>query len=288
MQPVMDTIGNESAGDSPQSVVTRLACSVMGSPLSWWTVIILSLWVMEKFELGVHSLPWNYYWRTKKRDLSPVHTNGDWRNGFSGHGEDTDGSSDNLHAYSNGVAHLNGFSRPLVPLQFKKFIRSQVVPKFRMQCKNSDGRFAMLVFTHLRSLREIQGLEFRQITFNEKPLIDPSVATYPEPYRLENYVVAQATSTEHPEGLIARQIPALLAGFGRAERCFLRDPVPRTGIMYCWEMPCSVCTGLLIDSLSGVCRKRTILAYSQDDTKDGKKNFQRLVDAGISVIKISA
>ena len=284
----MDTIGNEStAGDSTQSVVAKLACSMVGSPLSWWIVIILSLCVMEKFELGVHSLPWNYYWRRKKRDLSPIHTTADW---FSRHGEfeDTDGSSDNSHPSSNGVGHLNGLGRPLVPLQFKKFIRLQVVPRFRMQCKNNDGRFAMLVLTHMRSLREIQSLEFRQITFNGKPLVDPSVTTYPESYRLENYVVAQGTSTEHPEVSIAKQIPVLLAGFGKAERCFLRDPVPRTGILYCWEMPCSDCTGLLIDSLSGVCRKKTILAYSQDDPKDGKKNFQRLVDAGISVIKITA
>lgn len=285
MYPVMDNLGN---GESPQFVVTRLACYVVGSPISWWIFIILSLYVMEKFELGIHSLPWNY-WRRRRRKGNVSHTK-DWRNWFSKDGESVDGSAltDHLYADSNGVGHVNGLSsRPLIPLQFKKFIRSQVVPRFRMQCKNSDGRFAMLVFSHISSLHEIQDVAFRQITFNGKPLVDPALTTYPESYRLENYIVAQGTASEHPEVLIARQIPNLLAGFGKAERCYLRDPVPTTGIVYCWEMPCSTCTGLLIESLSGVCRKITVLAYNQDGVEDGKKNIKRLVDAGISVIKLS-
>lgn len=282
----MENLENESSlGDS---MFVRLVCSAIGSPISWWVFIIFSLYLMERFQLGTHSLPWNY-WRRKSK-VSPQYVK-EWRNGFKhdDEAEDVDGCmmTEHLHAYKNGVRHVNGLSNRPFPQQFKEFIRSQVVPKFRMQCKNNEGRFAVLILSHISSLRNTQDLVFRQITFNGKPLVDSTLTTYPEPYRFENYVVAQSTESVHPEVSLVRQIPALLAGFGRTERCYLRDPVPRTGILYCSEMPCSACTELLVESLAGVCKKRTVLAYSQDETKDGKKNFQRLVDAGISVIKIS-
>jgi hypothetical protein len=280
MYPVMmeDSLGNGSIGESPQSAVSRLASTVIGSPLSWWLFIILSLCVMERFELGVHSLPWNYW---KRKDTA--------KNEYSRYNRDTDGTGsiyNHFQANGNCVRHVNGLSRPLVPLQFKQFIRLQLVPRFRNQCRNRDGRFAVLILSHMNSLRQTQGMEFRQITFDEKPLVDSSLTSYPEAYRLENYIAAQSTATEHPEVSIAQQIPALLAGFGRAERNYLRDPTPNTGILYCSEMPCTACTELLIDSLSGVCRRKTILAYSQDGPNNRKDNFQRLVNAGISVIKI--
>lgn len=283
---VMDNTEKESSGDS-SSVMASLASGVISSPLSWWIFIILSLYLMEKFELGTHSLPWNFYRRSKSKVEAPNHVRERpwWRNnGFSKHDVDEDCSAMSRH--SNGVKCVHGLSRRISLQQFQEFAHSQLVPKFRMQCKNDNGKFAVLVFSHITSLQDAKDLVFRQITFNGKPLVDAAQTTYPEAYRLENYIAAQGTELEHPEVAIARQVPALLAGFGRAERCYLRNPVPAIGILYCWEMPCSKCTGLLIECLSGICRKRTILAYSKEGTKEGKINFQRLVDAEISVIKI--
>ena len=214
---------------------------------------------------------------------------------------------------ANGVgvcaSDCNGMvnAAPVVPPKFQWFVRSKVIPTFRGQCGESSrsdsnctttttatagGNFAVLAFSHADSLQDLhQHLVFKQITFsNRKVLVDPSRTSYPESYRLENYVVAQATNDCHPEVSIARKIPALLAAFRKAERSHLRPPTPNTGVLYCREMPCLECSRILAQALSGVCRNNTVLVNSQEgvESQGGrKKSFQCLADAGISVVKIT-
>ncbi len=250
----------------------RYFCSlVFNNPLTWWILILLGLYLMEVFQLGPHSLPWN--WRREKNSKNTK----ECKNG-------------SLKAsYSNGIGPYDECDGSTVPDTFHRFVRTKIIPTFRMQCKDSDERFAVLVFSHVTSLRDVRHTRFRQITFNGQPLVNPSLVTYPEAYRYENYVVARPDGNNHPEVLITKQVPNLLAGFGKAERCYIRNPIPTFGILYCSSLPCSQCTGKIIDSLSTVCRKRMVVAYGQqedDDTKEAKANFQRMVDAGISVVKI--
>ena len=193
--------------------------------------------------------------------------------------------------FSNGISHrdeCDGDAQAAIPDSFRKFVRSQVIPTFRMHCRNSDGRFSVLVFSHVSSLRDVGRTSFRQITFNGKPLVDSSQATYPEAYRYENYVVARSNGNEHPEGLIAKEVTALLAGFGRAERCYIRNPVPTFGLLYCSSLPCHACSKKIAESLSRVCRKRMVVAYSHEEgTKEQiRASIRCMVDAGISVTKI--
>ena len=173
---------------------------------------------------------------------------------------------------------------------FHDFVQMKIIPTFQMQRRDDNDRFAVLAFTHLKSQHDIQDLVFKQITFNRKPLIDSKLPTYPEAYRLENYIVARETESRHPEVLIARKIPALLSAFGKAERCHMRSPTPRMCVLYCSSMPCAECTRELISSLSGVCRDRTVLAYSQENTntKESIASQKHLTSAGISVIKINS
>lgn len=263
---------------SGDSVVMRVLSKIVTSSLTWWSLVILALYLLERFDLGVHSLPWN--WKKRRSSLKG------WMNGSLNHKDSIDGPS----TCSNGHIHRpNGISRRTVPIIFHEFIQSQVIPAFRMQCtrKDNGGDFAVLVFTHIDSLQDVTSILFRQITFNGKPLVDSRLTTYPEHYRYDNYIVARSSQTEHPEALIASEVPALLAAYRKAERCYIRNPVPKFGVLYARSMPCSVCTEKIIKSLAGVCRKRTVVAYSDEDTRDGIKNAQRLTNAGFIVVKIN-
>lgn len=210
-------------------------------------------------------------------------------NGSINDKDSTDGPSTCNGHVSNGHAHgMNGVNRRTVPKVFHEFMQSQVIPRFRKQCTRKDsGDFAMLVFTHIDSLWDIESVQFRQITFNGKPLVDSKLTTYPEQYRYDNYIVARTSETEHPEALIANKVPALLAAFGKAERCYIRNPVPKFGILYTRSVPCGQCTEKIIKSLAGVCRKQTVMAYSEENTLDGKESIQRLTAAGFIVVKIN-
>ena len=250
----------------------RSFCSlVFNNPLSWWILILLVLYLMEVLQIGPHSFPWNWKKEKAGKGSSKV-----CMNGVKGPLYERD--------------ECDGDQQGEAPEAFHRFIRTRVVPTFRKQCVNGNNRFAVLLFSHVNNLRHVKNTRFRQITFNGKPLVDASLATYPEAYRYENYGVARSNDSEHPEALIAKQVPALLAGFGKAERCYLRNPIPTFGILYTSAAPCSQCTADIIRSLATVCRKRMVVVYDShnDDSKESEteKNFQRMMEAGISVIRI--
>ena len=266
-----------SAMESPSegdSVLVRMLSRMLHSSITWWSLVVLSLYLLERFDLGMHSFPWN--WRKRKE-----YENG-WLNGWIGKGSIDGPCNGHIHAHRR-----SGLNRS-VPLIFHRYIRSQVIPTFRKQCvrRGIDKNFAMLVFTHIDSLLDIEQLVFRQITFNGKPLVDSKLTTYPERYRYDNYLVARASESDHAEALIADRVPALLAAYGQAERSHIRNPVPWFGILYSRTMPCGQCTEKIIQSLAGVCRKRTVIVYSEDDDLDGKVNAKRLTKAGFVVVRI--
>lgn len=260
-------------GAASSSGLTRLICRILSSPVTWWSLLILALYLMERFDLGVHSLAWR-----RKRKLSSTLQ---YMNGSCNH-----------HSADGGPTSENGIHRTGVPTVFHKYIESQVMPTFRGQCPvGGGGDFAVLVLTQLESLFwDITSLGFRQITFNcKKPLVDSNLITYPERYRYENYVVARSSETEHPEALIARQVPALLEAFRRAERCYIRNPIPKHALVYSSSLPCRQCSEELVKCLSGVCRERTVLAYSRRGTSDSRaaeESLQCLTNAGFTVVKI--
>lgn len=292
----------------PIMAPVRFLCGILySSPLCWCALLLLCLYLVERFDLGPHSFPWSgkdktkWWWWLKGKSWSRL-------TAFFSSREYEQGQQvkQNSKDCVNGCLELaNGASlchqgdvldddAPIVPPKFRWFIRSKVIPTFRGQCMGADsssncGNFAMLAFSYADSLQDVhQHLVFKQITFsNRKSLVDPSRTSYPESYRLENYVVARATRDCHPAVSIARKIPALLAAFRKAERSHLRPPTPKTGILYCREMPCLECSRMLAQALSGVCKNETVLVYSQEGVESGKKNFQCLADAGISVVKIS-
>lgn len=258
-------------------LLVRVLHRVATSSLTWWSLLVLALYLLEKFDVGVHSLPW--HWR-RRRKISLV-LKGGWTNGST---ETTDG-------YMVQTCCSRHASNGTVPSTFHDFIRSQVIPSFRMQCSGhgTDSEdFAVLVLTHISSLEDVGKVPFRQITFNGKPIVDSRLTTYPEKYRYDNYVAARSSETKHPEALIAGQVPSLLSAYGRAERSYLRNPTPKLGILYTRTMPCDQCTEEIIKSLGGVCRERTVLAYSEEDMRIGSaENRQRLRAAGFTVVRIS-
>lgn len=261
----MDTDNGESGG-------LGYICNLLSSPVTFWILIILTLQLIERFHLGPHIFTWR-----RRRSLSTE----PWTNV-------TCDFIDGQGLQSNGVGHAQySANEKTAPSVFQKFIQTKLIPTFCKQCKNKDDKFAVLVFSQINSLHEIKKLIFKQITFNGKPLVDSRQTTYPEKYRLENYIVAQSSQTEHPEALIAKQVPALLAAFRKSERCHIHNPTPKFGILYSWEMPCPECSKSIIKSLAGVCRRKVVLAYSQESTGEGKENVKRLTDAGITVVKIN-
>lgn len=260
--------------------VWRLMWTLTTNPLSWWIFTILALYLMERFELGPHSFPWN--WRKKQTHLD---TNS-CSNGSSKHHESTDGPTVAMTSVGKHIKCVRK-DNGVVPQIFHRFIQTHLIPTFRMQCKDKDDQFAVLILSQIDTLHDVGTVVFRQVTFNGTPLVDSRLTTYPEKYRYDNYIVARSAKTEHPEALIAREVPTLLAAFRKVERCYIRNPVPRTGIFYSWNMPCSQCTELIVKSLSGACRKKVVIAYTQENAKEGKKNLQCLVEAGFTVVRIN-
>lgn len=261
------------------------------SPLSWWLCVLLSLFLINTFQLGPHCFSWSYI-RRKVMSL---------RNGTKGcsydstdHG-DMNGTSPN---HSTALKQGRGINKEDDDsdnhMVLCKFIQTKLIPKFVLQCRDKDDNFAVLVFSRISSLRDIKRVKFNQITFNGKAQVDCRLTTYPEDYRYENYVVARSDSVEHPESSIMKQIPTLLAAYGKRERCYMEDPKPKLVLLYSLEMPCANCTHQILKSLYKMCssnggRSRVVLAYSQlcdGEEEEGKRNHKRLVDAGFIVVKV--
>lgn len=266
------------------NLVEVIITSFFTSPLSWWILIIFSLFLIEKFELGPHSFSVCWWTSSKRSKVKQVMMNG----AFPQHYDSIDGTSINghdiLHAKSNGVMQTkNG-----VPLVFHNFIRRQIIPKFSSQRQENNEMFAVLVLSRISSLEEIREVKFKLITFNGQPLVNSRLITYPQEYRYENYVVARSGKTRHPEALITKQVPKLVQAYGKSERCYLRNPAPKFGLLYSWFLPCSHCTDLIIERLSGVCKKEMVLAYSHLGGEGDEMNSKRLTDAGFTVVRVES
>ena len=256
-----------------------ILCSVFMNPICWWAAIFLALFLIERYQLGTHCFSWPNGAAKNKIERKT------FMNGTIRGLDTTDGKC------VNGMHHSKDIQIPYV---FHKFVRTKVMSQFQLQCQSSDNRFAVLVFSRIKNLMDIEKVDFKQITFNGRSLVDSRLSMYPQDYRFENYVVARLGSrdTEHPESLITEKVPLLLSAYGRSERCYLRETTPKFAILYCWAMPCIHCTQLIIKSLSGVCSKGVVVAYSNltvpggGGKKEGEKSHQLLTDAGFIVVNI--
>ena len=263
---------------------------LLQSPLFWLALIIISFYLIERLYFGIHCLEWT---SRRTRHLS-------YCNGIAGfYKSEIDGTSElqqtaDSVSHGRNVEHCNGhvLQNDDMPTVFHNFIQKRLIPAFHSQCQQGDHKFAVLALSNISRVDDIENVKFRQITFNGVPLVDSSRAMYPQPYRYENYIVARPDGSVHPEAMIMAQVPALVKAYKLKERCYIRCRKPKFGILYCWTMPCSTCTKLIIQSLSGVCSVRVVVAYTQrnETEKDHviHKNRQMLTSAGFAVVKVDA
>lgn len=239
--------------------VLEFFSTVISSSITWWVISLLALLLIERYDLGLHSLPWHHHYHYSNRKLI-------WNRAVGSSSLDT----------IDGDVETDGYGKSsncLVPMEFYSFISNFVIPNFSLQCQSKGQNYAVLSLTRIDSLHKISALSFEHITFNGKPLVDPKKCVYPEAYRYVNYVVARTTTTtsssnskddQHPLALIAKQVPSLLRAYRASERSYMRDPVPRFGVLYCHTVPCcSVCTHLITKALAGMCSRKIVLAYSE-------------------------
>lgn len=261
---------------------------VLQTPLFWWAFIIISFCLIEILDLGTHSLRWTTrVSRDKAYCNGSVHRYEEETGGPCGelHQTPDPAGRDRMVKKINGHVNQNG-----VPMVFHNFIQRRLIPTFRSQCQDRDYRFSVLVLSDITSVQDIEKVKFKQITFNGMPLVDPRKIMYPPSYRYENFIVARPSESEHPEAMIMKEIPALVKAYGLNERCHIRSPTPKFVLLYSWTMPCSACSKLIVKSLSRVCIKRVMLAYSQKNEaeKDSvvRESHQILTSAGFVVVKV--
>lgn len=257
-------------------LVLSLSCYVLQTPLFWWTFIITSFYLIERLDLGIHSFRW-------RRSRDQGYCNGS----IDSHEEETDGPNDKCQVRngknSNGHLHMNG-------AVFHSFIQKRVIPNFRSQCQEGEHSFSVLILSNITSVQDIERVKFRQVTFNGMPLVDSKRTMYPKPYRYENYIVARPDQSEHPEAMIMKEVPALVKAYGSKERCYIRNPVPKFGLLYSWTMPCSVCTKLIVKSLSKVCSEKVVLAYTRSNETEKESvvrdSHRILTSSGFMVVRV--
>ncbi len=292
-------------------LVTDLVLPFLESPLFWWIVIISLLYLIERFDLGIHCFSWINKLKRHQNDgntdcngvhvsrvangihINPDHSkcresklkngctlNGHVRNGHIGNGPIRNRQMCSGHIIQNGH----------VPTVLNHFIRHSVIPTFRPHTKGTDPDFSVLVLSNISSVGEVKGVHFRQVTFNGRPLVDPALPVYPQSYRFENYMVARPSGCSHAETLIINNLRTLLKAYGVKERCYVRTPTPKFGLMYCWAMPCSKCVQLVVKRLSSICSQKFVLVYSNDNSEQWstiQENQRMMKNAGILVAKIA-
>lgn len=278
---------------------------ILRSPFLWWSVIISLFYLIEKLDLGVHCFSWLDRLRRRRRHhhdnnaavcngKQTLHTVNGIHSGSNhseceeskiGNGCTGNGRIRNGHSYSGHVIQ-NGH----VPTVLNDFIRRAVIPTFKPHTEGKEPHFSVLVLSNISSVGEVKHVNFRQVTFNGRPFVDPKLTVYPQSYRYENYIVARPSGDKHAEALIIKDLQTLLKAYGVKERCYLRSPAPKFGLMYCWTMPCSDCTQLLVNRLSSVCSQKFVLVYSHENSEKWSKvqeSRRTLKAAGILVAKIA-
>lgn len=275
-------------------LAVTLFCYVTHAPLFWVALVFASFYLIERLDLGIHCFRWT---STSGRDRSTSGRDRGFCNGSVYCRESKlDGicalqqTADSENQDRNGKLHSNGHVCRVPPV-FHNFIQKRLIPSFHSQCQDGEHNFAVLVLSTITSVHDIESVKFRQVTFNGMPLVDPRRITYPQSYRYENYVVSRPDGSDHPEAMIMRQVPALIKAYKMKERCYIRNPTPKFGVLYSSTMPCSACTKLIIKSLSGVCAVGVILAYTHRNEEKGsliRKSHQMLTSAGFVVVKVDA
>ena len=315
------------------------------SPTVWWVIVISLLYIIDKFDLGVHSLSWlkilrihRYNADEEGKEDKIIKANGVYaglknselehnvmrmKNGF-GHstvnehvtqsgnstqnglliqkkdliqnGDIIKNRKANGHTVGNGHAILNGHKiqreyiveNGHVLIVLKNFILNTVIPTFRWQAKGEPD-FSVLVFSNISSMQRIKEINFSLVTFDSMPLVNSKMTTYPQSYRYDNYIVARPSGSNHAEDLIINELKSLIKAYGTKERCFLRNPVPKFGLLYSWTMPCSDCAKAIASSLSKLCSYKFVLVYSQQNYQRRdrtEESLRVLKEAGVLVAKV--
>ena len=278
----------------------NLVYHFLQTPIFWWAFIFLSFYLIEKFDFG--SDCFSLTWIRKGWKEACSYTRNDSRCYTSivvCPESETDGAielqptlDEASSAGDDGYYSDQVLQNGQVQTTLQNFVQKRLIPSFQSHCLEGDDRFAVLVLSNITNVDDIGEVKFRQVTFNGVPLVDSSRTTYPQSYRYENYVVARPNGSEHPEALIMRQIPALVRAYKQKERCYIRNPTPKFGILYCRTMPCAMCTKLILKFLAGVCSEKTVLAYTQRNVTENRSVIRRsqdlLISAGFMLVQMVA
>ena len=259
---------------------------LMRSPLFWWIIVFCLFFIIEKFDLGIHCFSWFKNLKKGQADCS---------NGTVSNSEEQVDGANGFHPISNSDLHdsrttnSHVLQNGHVPVVLHNFVRHKLIPTFSSHSKEEDPHFSVLVLSNIPSEQKIKEVKFRQVTFNGMPLVDPQRLTYPHSYRYENYIVARPSESEHAEAMIVKELKSLVKAYGVKERCYLRTPVPKFGLLYSRTMPCTECIELVAKTLPSICSQKIVLVYSQESSEERdivQENLRTLKNAGIMVAKI--
>lgn len=192
--------------------------------------------------------------------------------------------------------------------ELKHLLRQQVIEKFHPQRK-SGSQFA--VFMLLDGRKSGYRLTFKPCDSDRKPLCDSNHIFYPSPTEYVNYIVSRPSIKPnrivkflylavarshhyqtHAEEVIFPEVGTLVERFKMENHS-----CPNTIILFSWLFPCTVCTDLIIENLSGAGFRQQyptiqniILAYKsywkRVSKDENEKNVVRLRQEGFKLVRV--
>ena len=170
---------------------------------------------------------------------------------------------------------------------FSKFIQSIVIPGFFRQRDKGHSEFAVLLLPKAETLSDIGQVDL----LPRKPLVKRKQPFYPTVSQGHvNYMVARPDQANHCEATLLRHLPALWSSCKRKGAY-----TPTHIILYTWIQPCAGCTSAIIQTLSGypastLAPAKVVVVYTvrwkRISEEENEYNKKRLVDSGISVIRV--
>lgn len=191
--------------------------------------------------------------------------------------------------------------------ELKQLVRTQLIDNFHLQRK-SGSQFAVILL--LDGKKSGNKLNFKPCDRNKKPLCNCSELFYPPPTEYVNYIVSRPSIKPHwivkflyllnrSQCYQMHAEVAIFSEFGTLMERFKEHyhSNPNTIVLFSWLFPCSLCTNLIIENLSGANFhqqypgiQQIIVTYKtywkRTSKEENERNIIRLRQSGFKVVRI--
>ena len=192
--------------------------------------------------------------------------------------------------------------------ELKQLIRQQILENFHLQRK-SGSQFAVVLL--LNGNISGQQLSFKPCDSNRKPLYNSNHAFYPPSTEYVNYIVARPSVKPnrlvkflylavarskhyqiHAEEVILPEFETFVERFKANNHSY-----PNTVILFSWLFPCTLCTNMIIEELTGALFRQQyptiqniVLAYKtywrRVSKEENEMNMVRLKKEGFKLVRV--